>query len=113
MRSIAVSELAHRLEQGAPVRLLDVRRMQARLASCVQIAGADWHDPALWLDWKDGIAQDLPIVVYCAHGHEISQGLTATLQAMGADACHLEGGISEWLAQGHGTTPIPTNGEAS
>lgn len=113
MRSISVSELANHLERGKPLRLLDVRRAQALTASGVQIAGAQWKDPALWLDWKDDIAHDLPIVVYCAHGHEISQGLTATLQAMGADACHLEGGITAWQANGQAVTPIQTQGGSS
>jgi thiosulfate sulfurtransferase len=113
MRSISVSELAKQLEQGKPLRLLDVRRAQALAASGVQIAGAEWKDPALWLDWKDDIAHEPPIVVYCAHGHEISQGLTATLQAMGADACHLEGGIAAWQAQGHAVTAAQTQGGAS
>ena len=100
MKSISVEELARQLEQGTPLRLLDVRRAKAKIESGVQIAGAQWKDPALWLDWKDDITHDLSIVVYCAHGHEISQGLTATLNAMGADASHLEGGISEWISQG-------------
>ncbi len=113
MQSISVSELAHQLSQETPLRLLDVRRAQARAISGVQLEGAQWRDPALWLDWKDGVAHDLPVVVYCAHGHEISQGLTATLQAMGADVRHLDGGISEWLAQGHAVTPIPSGGDAS
>ena len=106
MKSISVEELALKLEQGIPLRLLDVRRAKAKMESGVQIAGAQWKDPALWLDWKDDITHDLPIVVYCAHGHEISQGLTATLNAMGADASHLEGGISEWIAQGKATAPF-------
>jgi len=111
MQSISVYELAHQLEQGNPLRLLDVRRVQALVASGVQIPGAQWKNPALWLDWKDDIAHDVPIVVYCAHGHEISQGLTATLQAMGAKACHLEGGIAAWQAQGQAVTPVLTQGE--
>jgi thiosulfate sulfurtransferase len=106
MKSISVEELARQLEQGIPLRLLDVRRAKAKVESGVQIAGAQWKDPALWLDWKDDITHDLPIVVYCAHGHEISQGLTATLNAMGADARHLEGGISGWIAQNKGTTAL-------
>ncbi|WP_342620048.1 rhodanese-like domain-containing protein [Rhodoferax sp. GW822-FHT02A01] len=112
MQFISVTELARQLKEGKPIRLLDVRRGQARFASGVQISGAQWRDPALWLDWKDDIAHDVPIVVYCAHGHEISQGLTATLQAMGADACHLEGGIFEWLAQGQAVTPLQSTGDA-
>lgn len=75
--TISVSELANQLERRKPFRLLDVRRAQALAASGVQIADAQWKDPALCLDWEDDIAHDLPIVVYCAHGHEISQGLTA------------------------------------
>lgn len=106
MKSISVEELALKLEQGIPLRLLDVRRAKAKIESGVQIAGAQWKDPALWLDWKDDITHDLPIVVYCAHGHEISQGLTATLNAMGADARHLEGGISGWIAHGKATAPF-------
>lgn len=106
MKSISVGELASQLEQGTPLRLLDVRRAKAKIESGVQIAGAQWKDPALWLDWKDDITHDLPIVVYCAHGHEISQGLTATLNAMGANASHLQGGISEWIAQSQPTVPF-------
>lgn len=107
MQTMSVSELAQLLEQGQPLRLLDVRRAQAVTASGVQIPGARWMNPALWLDWKDAIAHDLPIVVYCVHGHEISQGLTATLQAMGANACHLEGGLSAWQTQGQVVEPVP------
>ena len=106
MRFISVPELASQLLDGKPLRLLDVRRAQARVASAVQIADARWLDPALWLDWKDDIAHDLPIVLYCAHGKEISQGLSAALQAMGADACCLEGGIAQWLAQGQSVAPL-------
>jgi rhodanese-related sulfurtransferase len=110
MQSISVSDLAQQLEQRVPIRLLDVRRAKALAESGVQIAGSQWKNPALWLDWKDDIAHDLPIVVYCAHGHEISQGLTATLLAMGADARHLEGGISEWLVQGRAVVSAQTSG---
>jgi thiosulfate sulfurtransferase len=113
MPSIAVAEVARQLAEGKPLRLLDVRREQAWAASGQQIAGASWMNPALWLDWKDGVAHDRPIVLYCAHGHEISQGLTAALRAMGANACSLEGGFSAWLAEGQAVTPIPTEGGAA
>lgn len=106
MPSISVSELADQLQQGVPLRIIDVRRAQALASSGVQIAGAQWQNPALWLDWKDDVAHDLPVVVYCAHGKEISQGLSAALRAMGADACHLEGGIAAWQAQGQAVTPL-------
>jgi rhodanese-related sulfurtransferase len=105
MPSISVSQLAMQLEHGAVFRLIDVRRAQALTSSGAKIASSNWKNPALWLDWKDEIAHDLPIVLYCAHGQEISQGLSAALQAMGANACHLEGGIAAWQAQGQAVTP--------
>ncbi|HEX6017296.1 MAG TPA: rhodanese-like domain-containing protein, partial [Burkholderiaceae bacterium] len=78
--------------------LIDVRRAEKRCADGDEIAGTQWRDPARWLDWKDEISASLPAVVYCAFGHEISQGLTAALRALGVDARHLEGGIAAWRA---------------
>ncbi len=110
MPAISVSELSEKLALGQRLRLFDVRRAQALAASGAQIPTAQWLDPALWLDWKDGVQLDQPIVFYCAHGHEISQGLTAALRAMGADAYFLEGGFSAWQAAGGAVLPIPTQG---
>ena len=104
---LSATELAHWQAEHKPFVLLDVRRSQALAASGVQITGAQWMDPALWLDWKDHIATDTPVVLYCAHGHEISLGLTATLLAMGVDARALEGGMSGWQAQGLAVQPVP------
>jgi thiosulfate sulfurtransferase len=100
MSVITVAELALWQRSGFDFTLLDVRRAQARAADGADIAGARWLDPALWQDWKDGVGNDRPAVVYCVHGHEISQGLTAALRAMAIDARHLEGGISAWQAAG-------------
>jgi thiosulfate sulfurtransferase len=100
MSSITVAELALWQRGGFAFQLLDVRRAQARSDDGSDIAGGSWRDPALWLDWKNEVGSDRPVVVYCAHGHEISQGLTAALRAMGIDARHLEGGINAWKAAG-------------
>lgn len=65
------------------------------------IANSIWRDPAQWLDWKDEVAAlSGQVVFFCVHGHEISQGLTAALRAMGMDARYLEGGFSEWQKVG-------------
>ena len=106
MKSISVADLALWRQQQHPFLLLDVRREQVVTASGVQIEGALWKNPALWLDWKDGIPNKTPVVVYCAHGHEISQGLTATLLAMGVEAVHLDGGISAWQDHVQPVVPI-------
>jgi len=104
--TLSAAELAQWQAAHKPFVLLDVRRSQAVAASGVQIANAQWKDPALWLDWKDQIASDAPVVLYCAHGHEISLGLTATLLAMGVDARGLDGGLSGWQAQGQAVLPF-------
>jgi rhodanese-related sulfurtransferase len=105
MSHVTVPELALWQGGGMPFTLLDVRRAAARQSDGTHIANDQWLDPALWLDWKDGIAKDRPTVVYCAHGHEISQGLTAALRAMGIDARHLDGGIAAWKAAGRAVLP--------
>ena len=100
MSSITVDELALWQRAGFAHRLLDVRRAQARASDGSDIAGGQWLDPARWLDWKDQIGNERPVVVYCAHGHEISQGLAAALSAMGRDARSLAGGIAAWREAG-------------
>ena len=102
MSVITVAELAMWRKQGFECSLLDVRRESARRADGGEIEGSLWLDPSLWLDWKDGVSKERPAIVYCAHGHEISQGLTAALRAMGIDARHLDGGMSAWKAAGQG-----------
>lgn len=97
MKSVSVGTLFACLEEPRQPVLIDVRRNAARQASGMTMAGAIWRDPAHWLDWKDEVAAMAgPIVFFCVHGHEVSQGLTAALCAMGVDAKYLEGGFYEW-----------------
>jgi len=110
MSIITTAELALWQRGGFVFTLLDVRRAQARAGDGSDIAGGSWRDPALWLDWKDEVGNRCPVVVYCAHGHEISQGLTAALRAMGVDARHLEGGISAWKAAGRPVQTVAQEG---
>jgi thiosulfate sulfurtransferase len=104
MSHITSNELALWQAQGFDFELLDVRRAGVRAEHGAQIAGAHWHDPAAWLDWKDGIGTERPVVLYCAKGHEIGQGLTTALRVLGADARYLVGGMQGWLQQGRPTT---------
>jgi thiosulfate sulfurtransferase len=97
---VSTPTLATMLGETVPPLVLDVRRAAARNQSGQQIPGALWRDPALWLDWKDEIAARGPVVLYCAHGKEISQALTTALQVMGAQVSCLEGGFAVWTASG-------------
>ena len=40
------------------------------------------------------------VVVYCVHGHEVSQGIAAALSEDGLDAGYLIGGIEGWSSLG-------------
>jgi thiosulfate sulfurtransferase len=107
MTQLSVTELALWQRADFPHTLIDTRRAAKRRAEGDEIADGRWLDPAAWLDWKDGLLDHgKPVVIYCAHGHEISQGLTAALRAMGIDARHLEGGIEAWRAARLAVQPI-------
>ena len=100
MNRICISELAQWQATGQQFNLIDVRRASARLADAAQISGAQWRDPDALFTWKDQIPRDKPAILYCAHGHEISQGCAATLAAMGLDARYLIDGFAGWRTAG-------------
>lgn len=107
MPAISVDALSSDLKEPSQPVLIDVRRQGARQAEGMTVANALWRDPALWLDWKDEVAaMSGSVVFFCVHGHEISQGLTAALCAMGQDAKYLEGGFAQWRKAGLPVTPI-------
>ncbi len=84
---------------GAPV-IVDVRRAQAFAADEVLIAGAGWRDPEDFGRWAALLPPARRVVVYCVHGHEVSQAAAAALRAAGVRATHLEGGIARWREEG-------------
>lgn len=107
MSDIPVTELQALLATGQAFELIDVRRASARRSQGADILGGQWRDPEQVLRWKDELSQGPRRVVYCAHGHEISQGITALLRAMGHDAVHLSGGFTAWQQAGAPTRALP------
>lgn len=107
MQAISVTTLSSCLTESKQPVLIDVRRQGARKASGVRAENSIWRDPALWLDWKDEVAaMSGQVVFFCVHGHEVSQGVTAALCAMGKDAKYLEGGFAGWQKAGLLVAPI-------
>jgi hypothetical protein len=64
------------------------------------LVGALRRDPTTVDEWQGGLASERPVVVYCVHGHEVSQGIAAALAQAGLDARYLEGGIAGWAELG-------------
>jgi thiosulfate sulfurtransferase len=103
---ININELANWRAQDQAHTLLDVRRDIKRAADNDELSNTIWRNPANWLEWKDTITRGDPVVVYCAHGHELSQAMAACLRALGHDARYVSGGIEAWRKAGHDTQAI-------
>jgi len=93
--SINAAELRKSLSSSAPPLVIDVRRNERFLEADDFIRGAVRRDPAGIADWSKALPKGASVVVYCVHGHEVSQNAA---QALGAK--YLEGGIEAWRAAG-------------
>ena len=97
---ISSTELAQALQSAQPPVVIDVRRAPAYGESREMIDGALRRDPERIADWAAALPASERIVVYCVHGHAVSQGAAAALNAAGRQARFLEGGISHWKDDG-------------
>ena len=95
--SIAPRTLYSTLGTPRAALVLDVRREKAYDADDRLVAGAlrPTADPFALVGQRAG-----PVVVYCVHGHEVSQEAARTLRERGIDARYLEGGIEAWRREG-------------
>ena len=94
--SVSSQELYARLGTAAAPVLVDVRRAEAFGADQVVIIGAVHRPPESVSDWLADLPKNREVVVYCVHGHDVSQGVAKTLQNAGIKAAYLEGGIAGW-----------------
>ena len=93
--SITSAALRQSLASPRPPLLIDVRRQPAFLGAPDLIRGALRRDPAQIERWKETLPAGREVVVYCVHGHEVSQNAA---RALGAK--YLEGGIEAWRESG-------------
>lgn len=83
----------------APV-IVDVRKAPAFDADRTMLVGAIRQLPLEVDVWRAALPKDRPVVVYCVHGHEVSQNVASALRAAGWDARFLEGGMAAWTGVG-------------
>lgn len=114
---ITSAELQLALRCATPPLLLDVRRAAVFEQTNSLIQGAAWRDPSTLSDWEP-LLPPAPgtVVVYCVHGHQVSQDCASRLRALGRDARFLEGGIEAWQLAGGALmakSTAPTEGGSS
>jgi rhodanese-related sulfurtransferase len=90
--SLSPPALADLLGRPDAPLLLDVRRPERFAESAWMLPGA-LHCPPAQVPGFARSRRAQAVVVYCAHGHEISREAAGTLRAAGWDARVLEGGI--------------------
>jgi rhodanese-related sulfurtransferase len=80
--------------------LVDVRRDAAFDADETMLVGAVRRRPDSVSSSPGEFRRGRPVVAYCAHGQEVSQGVAASLRQAGIDAAFLIGGIEAWREAG-------------
>jgi len=105
--SISPSSLPASLASNAPPLLIDVRRKRAFLDASSIIAGALRRDPDRVGEWGQELPKSTSVVVYCVHGHEVSQTAAQALRHMGLNAQFLDHGIEGWREAGGLLQPKP------
>jgi rhodanese-related sulfurtransferase len=93
--AISVASLRQSLASGRPPLVIDVRKGPTFLGAPDLIRGALRRDPLRVADWRKSLPETADVVVYCVHGHEVSQNAAKALGAR-----FLEGGLEAWRAEG-------------
>jgi rhodanese-related sulfurtransferase len=98
--SISPNALYARLGTAAGPIVVDVRHPSAFASADQLIVSAVYHAPDQVERWRSSLPPGRPVVAYCEHGHDVSQGVVAALRAAGVDAVWLAGGIAAWMDAG-------------
>jgi len=98
--AVTAASLRQSLGSDQPPLVIDVRKAPAFLGAPDLIRGALRRDPLRLADWAKALPPASSVVVYCVHGHEVSQGAASALNAAGIRARFLEGGIEKWRESG-------------
>jgi rhodanese-related sulfurtransferase len=93
---IGVDELLSRFGTSSAPLIIDVRRNPAFMASHAVVAGCLRREPDAIGSWSGTLPGGRDFVVYCVHGHEVSQQAASGLRAAGHAASFLIGGFQAW-----------------
>jgi rhodanese-related sulfurtransferase len=97
---ISTEELNCLIGTASCPMIFDVRREAVFKGAPTRIAGSVWHGHMDIEAAADAIDPELGAIVYCVHGHNVSEIAAAKLRQAGAEARVLEGGIEAFAAAG-------------
>jgi len=100
--SISAADLRQSLRSKEPPLVIDVRRKERFFESTYVVKGSLRRDPERVVEWARTLPRAASVVVYCVHGHEVSQNVAKALGAR-----YLEGGIEHWREEGGETAAKP------
>jgi rhodanese-related sulfurtransferase len=108
--SISFADFGSLNARSQPPVLIDVRRRPAFQSAIDMAAGALRRDPESVSAWSKSLPSASTVVVYCVHGHEVSQNVAKALREEGRDAYYLDGGLEEgWKSNGGTLDQKPAN----
>jgi rhodanese-related sulfurtransferase len=105
--AVSAASLRQSLASAQPPLVIDVRRDERFREAPDLVRGALRRDPARVADWAKTLPGASSVVVYCVHGHEVSQNTAKLLNEQGLSASYLEGGVEEWKKQSGATVAKP------
>jgi rhodanese-related sulfurtransferase len=80
--------------------ILDVRKRDAFDRAAHVLPTARWRDHTQAETWADSLPSGASVVLYCVHGHQVSQAAAAVLRERGILAQVLRGGYDAWQGGG-------------
>jgi rhodanese-related sulfurtransferase len=98
--SISPQDLYAAIGTASAPTIIDVRRDAVFDADDRTLISARRRSPGDVAKWGHDLPTGRPVVVYCGHGHEVSQRAAAALRSAGIDARYLDGGITGWAELG-------------
>ncbi|MDH3713957.1 MAG: thiosulfate sulfurtransferase GlpE [Gammaproteobacteria bacterium] len=107
-RTISPLELQQLIETNTDnISVIDVRKAHDFEADPAMIPGAKHLLPERIDDWLSQVAREPEIIVYCVHGHAVSNDVLDRLLEEGYRARLIDGGIEAWKESGAATVTAP------